>query len=158
MNDFIKWNGGPCPMPAETKVRVLYRDGGISPVYMRAGHFRWTHSQNQDDVVGYKLTMNDSPHQPGVKLDDAKPRPDLIFDGFSLALMEVSKVAAFGAAKYIENGWASVPDARTRYRAAGDRHRLIRQTEQLDTESNLLHLAHEAWNRLAELELLLRNG
>lgn len=49
-----------------------------------------------------------------------------------------------------------VEDGQTRYRRAGDRHRLARGHETIDPESRLLHLAHEAWNRLAELELMLR--
>lgn len=102
-------------------------------------------------------SMDDTnPHQPGVKLDKLKPRPDLILDGFGLAILEVAMVAAFGADKYTEGGWETVPDGIKRYRAAGDRHRLTRKFQPLDPESNLMHLAHEAWNRLAELELALR--
>lgn len=96
---------------------------------------------------------------PGAKLDAGKVRPDLVLDGFGLALLEVARVATFGAAKYSENGWQEVPDGEKRYRAAGDRHRLKRNREAIDPDSGLGHLAHEAWNRLAELELALRaNG
>lgn len=98
-----------------------------------------------------------NPHEPGAKLDSGKPMPDLILDGMSLAIMEVAKVATMGAKKYSENGWLTVPDGVLRYRRAGDRHRLYRRDEAYDPESELLHLAHEAWNRLAELELTLRD-
>jgi hypothetical protein len=93
---------------------------------------------------------------PGAKLDGNKPMPDLIIDAMSLALMEVAKVATMGANKYSENGWVTVPNGIVRYRRAGDRHRLYRAKSPIDPESHLLHLAHEAWNRLAELELTLR--
>lgn len=93
---------------------------------------------------------------PGAKMDAGKVRPDLVLDGFSLALLEVAKVATFGANKYTENGWQEVPNGVIRYRAAGDRHRLYRKEDPVDRETTLLHLAHEAWNRLAELELTLR--
>ena len=92
----------------------------------------------------------------GAKLDGGKPMPDLIIDAMSLALMEVAKVATMGANKYSENGWIAVPNGIVRYRRAGDRHRLYRSKSPIDPESHLLHLAHEAWNRLAELELTLR--
>lgn len=41
-------------------------------------------------------------------------------------------------------------------RAAGDRHRMRRYLEACDPDTRISHLAHEAWNRLAELELALR--
>jgi hypothetical protein len=97
-----------------------------------------------------------APTDPGAKLDAGKVRPDLVLDGFSLALLEVAKVATYGATKYSENGWQEVPDGVKRYRAAGDRHRLYRTAQPLDPDTHLAHLAHEAWNRLAELELALR--
>lgn len=97
-----------------------------------------------------------APNDPGAKLDAGKVRPDLVLDGFSLALLEVARVATYGATKYSENGWMQVPNGVMRYRAAGDRHRLRRCTEDLDPDTGVTHLAHEAWNRLAELELLLR--
>ena len=95
------------------------------------------------------------PHAPGVKLDECKLRADLMIDGFARALEMVAAVSTFGATKYSENGWRVVPNGIQRYRAAGDRHRLRRGYESHDPESGLLHLAHEAWGRLAELELTL---
>lgn len=96
------------------------------------------------------------PHAPGAKLDAGKVRPDLILDGFSLALWAVAEVGTYGAKKYTENGWASVDRGEIRYRAAAGRHRLKRGRESHDPDTQLLHLAHEAWNVLAELELHLR--
>ncbi len=94
-------------------------------------------------------------HDPGAKLDAGKARVDLVFDGFARALLAVSDVAGFGASKYKEGGWKLVLDGQKRYRAAGDRHRLSRSNCAVDQDSGRLHLAHECWNRLAELELLL---
>lgn len=96
------------------------------------------------------------PHAPGAKLDGEKVMAELTLDGFSRALLAVAEVSTYGAKKYSPGGWQHVEDGQTRYRRAGDRHRLARGHEQLDPESRLLHLAHEAWNRLAELELMLR--
>ena len=92
----------------------------------------------------------------GIKHDDGKPRPDLIFSAMARALLEVSKVAAMGAAKYDDDNWLIVEDASKRYRDAKGRHLLLGAIESHDNESNITHLAHEAWNALAVLELHLR--
>lgn len=97
-----------------------------------------------------------NPHTPGAKLDAGKVQVALIFDQMPRALRAVAEVATFGAAKYTPGGWLQVPDGIARYRNAGDRHRLARAAEPTDPDSKLLHLAHEAWNRLAELELYLQ--
>ena len=92
----------------------------------------------------------------GIKHDQGKPRPDLIFSAMARALLEVSKVAAMGAAKYDDDNWLIVEDASKRYRDAKGRHLLLGAIEPHDNESNITHLAHEAWNALAVLELHLR--
>lgn len=98
-----------------------------------------------------------SAHEPGAKLDAGKPMVSLVLGGFARALLEVSKVGTFGARKYTPNGWMTVPNGIERYADAGMRHNLYRAMgETHDPDSKLLHLAHEAWNKLAELELLLR--
>ena len=91
-----------------------------------------------------------------MKYDAGKPRPSLILKSMSRALLEVSKVATFGAEKYAEDSWLTVKDGEKRYRDAKDRHMLQGAFEAVDSESGLSHLAHEAWNALALLELSLR--
>ena len=94
-----------------------------------------------------------SPHVPGAKLDATKPNCDLVFGGFSNALLEVAKVGTFGARKYTDNGWKQVPNGVSRYRSAAYRHLL--SNDFLDSDSSLPHLAQAAWNCLAALELIL---
>lgn len=97
-------------------------------------------------------------HQPGAKVDAGKPRPGLVLGAFSGALLEVTKVGTFGAKKYTDNGWLSVPDGFRRYEDAQLRHALYRHSgESHDPDSGLLHLAHEAWNALAKLELYIQS-
>ena len=91
-----------------------------------------------------------------LKYDAGKPRPSLILKSMSRALLEVSKVATFGAEKYAEDSWLTVKDGEKRYRDAKDRHMLQGAFETVDSESGISHLAHEAWNALALLELSLR--
>jgi hypothetical protein len=101
----------------------------------------------------------------GVKHDQGKPDLTFLFEYFPEALIEVSKVAGFGAEKYERGNWVDVENATSRYEAALLRHLLARYIPQIkvgdpnphfDAESSLLHLAHAAWNALAILELHLR--
>lgn len=97
-----------------------------------------------------------SAHEPGAKLDAGKPRCGLVLGGFSRALEQVAQVGTFGAAKYTDNGWRSVPAGQERYTDALWRHLLAEaQGQQADPDSGLLHAAHTAWNALARLELIL---
>lgn len=99
------------------------------------------------------------PHEPGAKLDSGKVRPALVLGSFALALVEVSKVGTYGALKYTEHGWKSVPNGEARYADAQLRHYLSHCSgETHDKDTGLLHLAHEAWNALAKLNLYLENN
>lgn len=96
-------------------------------------------------------------HTPGAKLDAGKVRPALVLGGFARALLEVSKVGTYGAAKYTENGWQEVPNGIGRYDDAGMRHWLQEHAgQQCDPDTELTHAAHAAWNALARLDLMLR--
>ncbi len=71
--------------------------------------------------------------------------------------MAVAEVSEFGARKYTWNGWESVPDGAARYGDAEVRHICKAVVEgERDSDSGLLHAAHEAWNSLARLELILK--
>lgn len=97
------------------------------------------------------------PHAPGAKLDAGKVRPALVLGGFARALLEVSKVGTYGAVKYTENGWMEVPNGEARYDDAKLRHWLKEKAgEQCDPDTDLAHAAHEAWNALARLDLIIR--
>jgi len=101
--------------------------------------------------------FNTSPHTRGAKLDAGKNRANLVLGDFANALWHVAEVGTFGAKKYTDHGWLDVPNGVDRYADAQLRHFLkASQGECRDPESGLLHAAHEAWNALAKLELLLR--
>lgn len=89
---------------------------------------------------------------PGAWKDDAgKVRLDLLP---FLALEDVARVLAFGAAKYSEQGWREVPDGKARYLAAALRHLSAHMRgERTDPESMQPHLAHAACSLLMALEL-----
>lgn len=106
-------------------------------------------------------TTNDDPSLIGtgaIKYDADKPS---VFQGvikyFPRALWAVAEVSTFGAKKYAWNGWEGVEDGLNRYKDAQFRH-VLKQAmgEEVDADSELDHLAHEAWGALATLELYLR--
>ena len=98
-------------------------------------------------------------NEPGAKADAGKLRPSLIIKDMANAILAVTKIASDGAIKYTPGGWIVVPEAEARYEDAHLRHMLKRFAgEDIDTDSHSLHLAHEAWNALAKLELHLRNA
>lgn len=96
-------------------------------------------------------------NEPGAKLDAGKNRLGLVLGGFALALEQVGQVGTFGADKYTENGWISVPNGIERYTDAMYRHMLKEaQGELIDPQTELFHAAHTAWNALARLDLMVR--
>ena len=101
--------------------------------------------------------LGKSQHEPGAKLDHGKPRPALVLGGFARALLEVSKVGTYGAVKYTDNGWMEVPEGVSRYDDAKMRHWLYEKAgHPVDSDTLLAHAAHEAWNALARLDLMIR--
>lgn len=104
----------------------------------------------ESDPNGFK------PSDPGAKLDVGKPRLGLVLGDFSRALVAVGEVGTFGANKYSDSGWLCVPNGIDRYTDALLRHLFAEfSNETIDSDSELLHAAHSAWNALARLELLL---
>ena len=85
-----------------------------------------------------------------LKFDQGKPKMNLLFEGMPDALLAVGEVLTFGATKYEEHSWKKVQDNESRYRAALIRHAL---SKGVDSESGLLHRAHEACNALFLLQL-----
>jgi len=93
-----------------------------------------------------------------IKDDAGKPS---VFQGvinyFPRALWGVAEISTFGANKYAWKGWEGVEDGYNRYQDAKYRHALkLAMGEEIDDDSHLMHLKHEAWGALAVLELYLR--
>lgn len=110
------------------------------------------------DCAAFELVKPQAAPQTagGVKYDAGKPRYGLVLGGFSRALERVVQVGTFGANKYSDDGWLSVPGGLARYTDAMLRHHFAEAGgEELDGESGMLHAAHRAWNALAVLELKL---
>lgn len=115
-----------------------------------------THRTETFGPIEFDPTGRDA-HASGAKLDAGKVRPALVLGQFARALWAVSSVGTYGAVKYTENGWINVPNGIDRYDDAKLRHWLKdKMGESTDSDTLLAHAAHEAWNALARLDLLIR--
>ena len=96
-------------------------------------------------------------HESGSKLDADKNRLGLVLGDFARALKVVGDVGTYGAKKYTEHGWVSVPNGAERYTDAMLRHYLLESVgESADKDTGILHAGHLAWNALARLDLMIR--
>ena len=76
---------------------------------------------------------------------------------FSIPLEYVAKIWAFGADKYSKGNWKCVENGFNRYSNAMVRHLMAESDGPgVDSESELLHADHVAWNALARLHFLLQ--
>ena len=92
----------------------------------------------------------------GVKYDGEKPKMHLLPPK---AINEVAKVLTFGARKYDEENWRKLEDLQSRYSSGALRHIFAHlDSEDLDPESGLSHLAHAICCLLFKLEIELENA
>ncbi|MGB0467725.1 MAG: dATP/dGTP diphosphohydrolase domain-containing protein [Pontibacterium sp.] len=137
----------------------VYRDKSLGPAFLFGetpqGCQFWQGVQ-ESNAKSRKQEM-EAENGLGIKHDAGKPRLGLVLGGFAGALTEVGRVGTFGAEKYTDDGWQTVPDGLARYTDAMMRHLLAELGgETHDPESELLHAAHAAWNALARLESMLK--
>jgi hypothetical protein len=93
----------------------------------------------------------------GKKYDSGKSMVGTLCRVFPHALLGVGQCIEFGTHKYPKpDNWKLVDEAFTRYQDSMMRHYLkFLAGQEKDSETNLLHLKHMAWNALAILELYL---
>ena len=87
-----------------------------------------------------------------------KVQMELVDTGFPNAMYAIGEVMTWAAENkgYKPNDWKNLPNSFMSFTGAAARHRVKRlKGEELDDESRLLHLAHEAFNVLALLETTL---
>ena len=53
---WIEWNGGECPVPGETEVQYVLRDG--LSFTRKAGNLRWDHFDRDGDIIRYRIIKN----------------------------------------------------------------------------------------------------
>jgi len=154
--EFRETTFGPLPgleQGATAPARLVKHSDGVSQYEAKID------GRTVDIAVFEQDPTGKQAHEPGAKLDAGKLRPSLVLGGFAQALKAVVKVGTDGANKYTDNGWREVPNGFARYSDAKCRHALAWDTgETHDKDTGSLHLAHEAWNALARLELYLQNN
>ena len=92
----------------------------------------------------------------GIKYDGEKPMMHLLPPK---AINEVAKVLTFGAQKYDEENWRKLDNLQSRYSSGALRHIFAHiDSETLDTESGLSHLAHAICWLLFKLEIELEDA
>ena len=95
----------------------------------------------------------------GAKYDDGKILFRPLMQGLALPLLAVAAVLSYGAQKYAEDSWQTVPDGKRRYEDAYYRHMNARaQGEVYDAESGLPHRAHELCNLMFLLWFDIKDG
>lgn len=171
---WIEWKGGDCPCGPGAIVGWQTRAMPGDTIFWgprEADILDWRHTGGGDDIVAFRVVGQvklDSdaperdphglaPNAPGAKLDAGKVRLHLVLGSFARALHEVGRVGTYGAEKYSDNGWLSVPKGEERYTDAMLRHYVKEQCGELvDPDTGIAHAAHAAWNALARLELAIR--
>lgn len=93
-----------------------------------------------------------------MKFDKGKLLAAIPFEDFPDAIKELIRVCTFGAQKYSRSSWKNVLNASVRYNDARARHFIDVNLDETnkkgyDEESEIDHLAHEAWNCLALLQM-----
>ena len=122
---------------------------------------------NEDELELLKAAQEHSIARPILEERKiGKVQMDLFDSGFPNAITEVAKVMTWAAENkgYKPHDWKQLPNAETEFSAAASRHRVkgfiqkaegVAAIDRTDEESNIVHLAHAAFNILAELELVL---
>ena len=59
---WIKWEGGECPVPPDTRVEVKLRSGNVMGPRL-AYRYRWKHIDSNGDIVEYHTAL----YLPGLK-------------------------------------------------------------------------------------------
>jgi hypothetical protein len=130
-------------------------DNGDFEIYVTNSAGRVYYGEDQLTLVN--LVHGDS-HSPLETRKNDKNQMELVDTGFPNALMVLGEVMTWAAKNkgYLPNDWKDIPNPNMSLLGAASRHRNKRlKGEEFDDESGLPHLAHEAFNVLAQLELLM---
>lgn len=115
-------------------------------------------TQSDGSVVS-SFPVQDETFNPSLETrKNGKNQMELVDTGFPNALMALGEVMTWAAENkgYLANDWKDIPNPSMSLLGAASRHRNKRlKGEEFDDESGLPHLAHETFNVLAQLELLL---
>lgn len=150
----------------------VYEDEGIRYLALKDHPFNVTGNVRMRN--GWEADRFNLVHKPATVVQRpileerkvGKVKMQLFDEGFPNAILEIAKVMGWAEENkgYKPNDFKNLPNAETEFSAAASRHRVkgfiqkaqgIPAIERTDEESNIVHLAHTAFNILAELELVL---
>lgn len=159
---------------ADYRLPLIIYGGALANVFKIEGHKVWVkvHGEGtaffyEDHLKLFGTEVESSIARPILtERKVGKVRMDLFNEGFPNAVLEIAKVMTWANENkgYKDHDWKGLPNADKDIPAAASRHgikQLIQKAkgvpaiERTDEESNIVHLAHQAFNILAELELVL---
>lgn len=111
-----------------------------------------------DDEVKAIVDDRKSQVEKGTKYDSGKPRIGEMVQDFMKPLLQVCKVWEFGAKEYSKSNWKKVENGADRYTNAMIRHFIAEDTEVIDKQTGLHHAVAVAWNALARLYFIIKDG
>jgi hypothetical protein len=157
----VRGKGGISAFLTRTEYsKCLVLSGENSRLVQEGGYFLDTSKRPAVytvDLNGTGAPSSTGVGKAGVKDDKEKPDVGLVITGFPRALLAISGISTFGAAKYSRGGWRTVPNGVERYTAALGRHLLAESIDPsgMDAETEGYHMTQTAWNAIARLELFL---
>jgi hypothetical protein len=105
-----------------------------------------------------KEEKNNKREEEGTKYDEGKARLGEMIMDFKKPLLEICRVWEFGANKYSKSNWKKVENAEERYTNALARHFAAEMDETVDGETKMHHAIHVAWNAVARLYFIMKDG
>lgn len=132
--------------------------------YIREQNIISDWERKEENISPFTFNFDDIrlPKEEGVKTNKNKPQLSILFTQFPKALEAIARCSEYGHLKYRDTdfdylNYQRVEGGSKTYADAGLRHRLHKKST-ADTESQLPHAYHVAWNALAELELLIKEN
>ncbi len=141
-----------------TRGSTVYAPGSVEQLIRDKS---WTIVQSSGQAsCNHKHTgeTTGSTQAPLDKRKVGKVQMNLVDSGFPNAMLALGQVMTWAAENkgYLPDDWKNINEPYVAFSGAGARHRNARQRGiEFDDESKMLHLAHEAFNVLAVLELKL---
>ena len=61
--EWIEWSGGNCPVPANSRVDIKFRDGDIG--LEQSANWDWSHRGYRSDIIAYRIIPEQPTNQNG---------------------------------------------------------------------------------------------
>lgn len=143
MSEWIKWEGGECPVGAGTEVAVILDDNGYIYESCEAEIWRWEH-EGEDDITSYRVI-----EEANKAVKDSNPKDMIGSSKLPLHLWPTTATATGclalldGMLKYGRSNWRVAGVRASVYIDAAMRHLFkYLEGEDNDPDSGIPHLGH----------------